>query len=175
MAIPLVSTTPLSVGESRSLCHQQDTERSPGNTMPRLFRCHASFRVTSLATRLRCRRWMSCPACWVVHKRAFVALGHKPLPSACLGMGHKGIVQYAPVGGRMSRVKHYWCSCGRCPPSSILDSSHPVPCPAAGLQRRAELLTSRESKGYVADFRDDPEGWSHLGAEGTHPQLRNGH
>ena len=54
----------------------------------------------------------------------------------------------------MSRVKHYWCSGGRCPPSCILDSSHPVPCPAAGLQRRAELLTSRESKGYVADFRE---------------------
>ena len=36
----------------------------------------------------------------VVHKRAFVTLGHKSLPSACSGVGHKGIVQYAPVGGR---------------------------------------------------------------------------
>ena len=37
--------------------------------------------------------WMSCPACWVVHKRAFVTLGHNSLPSACSGVGHKGIVQ----------------------------------------------------------------------------------
>ena len=36
----------------------------------------------------------------VVHKRAFVTLGHKSLHSACSGVGHKGIVQYAPVGGR---------------------------------------------------------------------------
>ena len=43
--------------------------------------------------------WMNCPG-WVVHKRAFVTLGHKSLPSACSGVGHKGIVQYAPVGGR---------------------------------------------------------------------------
>ena len=35
---------------------------------------------------------------WVVHKRAFVTLGHNSLPSACLGVGHKGIVQSAPVG-----------------------------------------------------------------------------
>ena len=36
----------------------------------------------------------------VVHKRAFVTLGHKSLPSACSGVGHKGIVQSSPVGGR---------------------------------------------------------------------------
>ena len=39
--------------------------------------------------------WMSRPG-WVVHKRAFVILGHNSLPSACLGVGHKGIVEYAP-------------------------------------------------------------------------------
>ena len=44
--------------------------------------------------------WMSRPACWVVHKRAFVTLGHNSLPSACSGVGHKGIVQSEPVGGR---------------------------------------------------------------------------
>ena len=43
--------------------------------------------------------WMTRPG-WVVHKRAFVTLGHNSLPSACLGVGHKGIVQYAPVAGR---------------------------------------------------------------------------
>ena len=42
---------------------------------------------------------MSRPG-WVVHKRAFVTLGHKSLPSACSGVSHKGIVQSAPVGGR---------------------------------------------------------------------------
>ena len=36
--------------------------------------------------------WMNRPG-WVVHKRAFVTLGHNSLPSACSGMGHKGIVQ----------------------------------------------------------------------------------
>ena len=30
---------------------------------------------------------------WVVHKRAFVTLGHKSLPSACSRVSHKGIVQ----------------------------------------------------------------------------------
>ena len=34
---------------------------------------------------------------WVVHKRAFVTLGHNSLPSACSGVGHKGIVQSAPA------------------------------------------------------------------------------
>ena len=43
--------------------------------------------------------WMNRPG-WVVHKRAFVTLGHKSLPSACLGVGHKGIAQCRPVGGR---------------------------------------------------------------------------
>ena len=43
--------------------------------------------------------WMSRPG-WVVHKRAFVTLGHNSLLSACSGVGHKGIAQYAPVGGR---------------------------------------------------------------------------
>ena len=43
---------------------------------------------------------------WVVHNRAFVTLGHKSLPSASSGVSFKGIVQFAPVGGRMSRVKH---------------------------------------------------------------------
>ena len=37
----------------------------------------------------------------VPHKRAFVTLGHKSLPSACSGVGHKGIVQYAAVGERV--------------------------------------------------------------------------
>ena len=36
--------------------------------------------------------WMSRPG-WVVHKRAFVTLGHNSLPSACSGVGHKGIVR----------------------------------------------------------------------------------
>ena len=43
--------------------------------------------------------WMSRLG-WVVHKRAFVTLGHNSLPSACSAVGHKGIVQSAPVGGR---------------------------------------------------------------------------
>ena len=43
--------------------------------------------------------WMSSPSC-VVHKRAFVTLGHKPLPPACSGVGHKGITQSTPIGGR---------------------------------------------------------------------------
>ena len=43
--------------------------------------------------------WMR-PTGWVVHKRAFVTLGHNSLSSACLGMSHKGIVQSAPIGGR---------------------------------------------------------------------------
>ena len=37
---------------------------------------------------------------WVVHKRAFVTLGHESLASACLGVGHKGMVQSSPFGGR---------------------------------------------------------------------------
>ena len=37
---------------------------------------------------------------WVVHKRAFVALSHNSLAPACSGVGHKSIVQSAPVGGR---------------------------------------------------------------------------
>ena len=41
--------------------------------------------------------WMTCPG-RVVHKRAFVTLGHNSLPSACSGVGHKGIVQYAASG-----------------------------------------------------------------------------
>ena len=44
-------------------------------------------------------RWMSSPG-KVVHKRAFVTLGHNSLPSACSGVGHKGIAQSAPVGRR---------------------------------------------------------------------------
>ena len=43
-------------------------------------------------------RWMNRPG-WVVHKRAFVTLGHKSLPSACSGVGHKGMVKSSPVGG----------------------------------------------------------------------------
>ena len=35
------------------------------------------------------------------HKRAFVTLGHNPLPLACSGVGHNGIAQSAPVGGRV--------------------------------------------------------------------------
>ena len=42
----------------------------------------------------------------MVHKRAFVALDHNSLPSACSGVGHKGIAQYVPVGGSLSCVKH---------------------------------------------------------------------
>ena len=33
------------------------------------------------------------------HKRAFVTLGHKSLPSACPEVGHKGIVQCAELEG----------------------------------------------------------------------------
>ena len=44
-------------------------------------------------------RWMTRPG-WVVHKRAFVTLGHNSLFSACSGVGHKGIAQSAPVEGR---------------------------------------------------------------------------
>ena len=36
--------------------------------------------------------WMSRLG-WVVHKRAFVTLGHNSLPSACSSVGHKGIAQ----------------------------------------------------------------------------------
>ena len=36
----------------------------------------------------------------VPHKRAFVTLGHNSLPSACSDVGHKGIAQSAPGGGR---------------------------------------------------------------------------
>ena len=43
---------------------------------------------------------MSRPACWVVHKRAFVTLGHNLLPSACSSVGHKGIEEYELAGGR---------------------------------------------------------------------------
>ena len=61
----------------------------------------------------------------------------------------------------------------RCPASSILAGlastsfagSPPVPCPAAGLQRRAELPTSREIKGYVGDFREFLQ-------EGTFPERK---
>ena len=42
--------------------------------------------------------WMNRPG-WVVHKRAFVTLGHKSLPSACPEVGHKGIVQCAELEG----------------------------------------------------------------------------
>ena len=39
-------------------------------------------------------------------------------------------------------------------PSLItVPSTIPVLCPAAGLQRQAELPTSRKTQGYVADFR----------------------
>ena len=52
-------------------------------------------------------RWMTRP-CWVIHKRAFVTLGHNRLPSACSGVGHKGIVQSAPVGGKgMTEIYGY--------------------------------------------------------------------
>ena len=37
---------------------------------------------------------------WVGQKRAFVALGHKSLRSACSDVGRKGIARSAPVGGR---------------------------------------------------------------------------
>ena len=37
-------------------------------------------------------RWVTRPG-WVVHKRAFVTLGHKSLPSPCPVVGHKGIEQ----------------------------------------------------------------------------------
>ena len=37
----------------------------------------------------------------VIQKRAFVTLGHSSLPSACLGVGHKGIVQYVSIGERV--------------------------------------------------------------------------
>ena len=40
------------------------------------------------------------PLAGVVHKRAFVTLGHNSLPSACSGVGHKGITQSTPIGGR---------------------------------------------------------------------------
>ena len=43
--------------------------------------------------------WMRRPG-WVVHKRAFVTLGHNSLSLACSGVGHKGIGQSEPVGGR---------------------------------------------------------------------------
>ena len=44
----------------------------------------------------------------VVHKRAFVTLGHNPLPSACSGVGHKGITQSAPTGeGAMPETYGY--------------------------------------------------------------------
>ena len=33
------------------------------------------------------------------HKRAFVTLGHNSLHSACLGVGHKGMVQYSQLEG----------------------------------------------------------------------------
>ena len=42
---------------------------------------------------------MSGPG-WVVHKRAFVTLVHNSVPSACSGVGHKGIAQSAPLGRR---------------------------------------------------------------------------
>ena len=92
--------------------------------------------------------WVTRPG-RVVHKRALVTLGHKSLPSACSGVGHKGIVQYAPVGGK----------CAASSTLAVLGSisfagSPPVPCPAAGLQRWAKLPTSREIKGYVAEFRE---------------------
>ena len=36
----------------------------------------------------------------MVHKRAFVTLGHNSPPPACSGLGHKGITQSTPIGGR---------------------------------------------------------------------------
>ena len=57
-------------------------------------RCHLSRAVFGLASgqlwsgrsgRLALDGWC--------HKRAFVTLGHNSLPSACPGVGHKGIVQ----------------------------------------------------------------------------------
>ena len=61
----------------------------------------------------------------------------------------------------------------KCPASSILADlattnfagSHPVPPAAAGLQRRAEVPTSREIKGYVAGFREFLQ-------EGTFPERK---
>ena len=38
--------------------------------------------------------------------------------------------------------------------STSFAGSHHVPCPVAGLRRRAELPTSREIKGYAAAFRE---------------------
>ena len=47
----------------------------------------------------------------VVHKRAFVTLGHNSLPSACPEVGHKGVVQSAPVGGSaMPETYGYVCT-----------------------------------------------------------------
>ena len=50
--------------------------------------------------------------------------------------------------------------------SAIHAGSLPVPWPAAGLQRRAELPTSRGIKGYVADFREFLQ-------EGTFPERKS--
>ena len=42
--------------------------------------------------------WMNRPG-RVVHKRAFVTLGHNSLPSACPDVGHKGIGAIRAGGG----------------------------------------------------------------------------
>ncbi len=74
------------------------------------FSCHPAPEVapkqdglwTSFWSALEWSMWMN-RAGRVVHKRAFVTLGHNSLRSAWLGVGHKGIVQFAQLEGGGAR------------------------------------------------------------------------
>ena len=70
-------------------------------TLPRLrFRSIPLPSTCWMVQRLTSRRLASSRLAGWCHKRAFVTLGHNSLLSACPVVGHKGIAQYAPVGGR---------------------------------------------------------------------------
>ena len=84
--------------------------------------------------------WMSSPG-WVVHKRAFVTLGHNSLPSACSGVGHKGIVQSAPAAPespdcraatRKPNASSCWPPAWRFLTSTRTSASPEPPVPTAG-------------------------------------------
>ena len=115
-------------------------------------------------------KWMTSPLFGVVHKRAFVTLGHKSLPPACSGVGHKGIVQYAPIGGRMSRVKH---SCR----SGINYSCRFTSCslPRCWVAAAGGVARPQGDQGVRGRLQGVPPGRHLPGAAGSHPQLRNGH
>ena len=112
---------------------------------------------------------------WVVHKRAFVTLGHKSLPSACLGVGHKGIAQCRPAwresDARDLRLRPHQPPQGLRtvgqrpgnPVSSKMDLSHPaVVTSSAGILWRYVKHISESGRG-ERDLRNEKGGPFHPG------------